>query len=191
MNRRKVRGIKRKCQSMVKRLIMLTEHFPHEEPDYWHLYLPASRSFIDSPKTPQAVKRLCIQTLVDRVHHLIEIKPQSKVPTRVIASIDLRNLWESQIIIFFSEESFKNFFNRNSVYHKWIPIPNSRSFKKAWKLDVPRGLKIQGFKDVITGSDVSYVGEMWLVGEIDKSKSSAKAKTFSSRTRSANLVLCQ
>lgn len=188
MNSKKVRGIKRKCESMIKRINLLTEHFPAEEPDYWYIYLPAARSFIDSPKTPRSVKRLCIQTLINRVQHLIDIKPQLKVQTRVIAAIDLRNLWQSQIIIFFGEQSYKRFFNRNSMYHKWIPIPNRRGFKKEWRLNIPRGLRIQGYKDIIIDVDVNYVGEMWFVGELEKVKNDGKEKLVSGRAGSAKLI---
>nr|WP_082862852.1 DUF3916 domain-containing protein [Domibacillus aminovorans] len=79
--------------------------------DYWHMHLPVAQDFINSNKTPNKVKRLCIQTLLDRADHLIRMKPNDKEKYRVVVAVDLPDLWGTQIIVFKGDSYFKNFFN--------------------------------------------------------------------------------
>ncbi len=95
---------------MKRRIDNLTENFSIDNDRYWHMHLPVSQAFIDSPKTPHAIKRDCIQLLIDRVEHLISIRPPSNRNNKVLAAIDLPDLFGSQIIIFYDEEYYKSFF---------------------------------------------------------------------------------
>nr|WP_236797958.1 MULTISPECIES: DUF3916 domain-containing protein [Bacillus] len=52
-----------------------TQSFPENVSDYWHLPLPAAYDFMTSNRTPKKIKRLCIQTLLNRAEHLIDLKP--------------------------------------------------------------------------------------------------------------------
>ncbi|MGG3449368.1 DUF3916 domain-containing protein [Domibacillus aminovorans] len=89
-----------------------TMEFPMEfYNDYWHMHLPVAQDFINSNKTPNKVKRLCIQTLLDRADHLIRMKPNDKEKYRVVVAVDLPDLWGTQIIVFKGDSYFKNFFN--------------------------------------------------------------------------------
>jgi hypothetical protein len=60
-NKKKVRGVKRKCNSMIKSINELTENFPEMDLNkgYHHFHLPVAQEFIDSSKTPQYVTKLC------------------------------------------------------------------------------------------------------------------------------------
>lgn len=154
---------------MVKDIIDLIGLFPEVDLNYgyWHMHLPFSQIFIDSSKTPSQVRRLCIQTLIDSVKHLIEIKPKLNIPTRVVAAINLPSLWHSQIIIFFSEDYFSSFFNRNNDYQKWIPLPDKRSIIQEWNLKIPDTFKVKGYKEEINDEDYKATSELWYIGEID------------------------
>jgi len=111
MRVKKVRGLKRKIKNMLKRIEQETTNFPDDFYNgYWHLHLPVAESFISSSKTPFAIKRICIQALLDRVEHLIKIKPYSNERFRILAAIYLSDLWNSQIIVFSGDRHFKGFF---------------------------------------------------------------------------------
>ena len=118
MREKKIRGMKRKTNTMIKRIEEHTKMFPSTfyNDEYWNMLLPVSQAFIDSCKTPRKVKRLCIQTLLNQANHLINIKPRDTHTYRVVVLISINNLWDSQIIIFKNEDYFHNFFNRDSEF---------------------------------------------------------------------------
>lgn len=128
MHEKKIRGMKRKTNTMIKRIEEHTKIFPSTfyNDEYWYMPLPVSQAFIESHKIPRKVKRLCIQTLIDRVNHLIKIKPSDTHTYRVVTLISIENLWESQIIVFKNDDYFHNFFNRNNEFQRWISLSNEK-----------------------------------------------------------------
>ena len=134
MHEKKIRGMKRKTNTMIKRIEEHTKIFPSTfyNDEYWYMPLPVSQAFIESHKTPRKVKRLCIQTFIDRVNHLIKIKPNDTHTYRVVVFISIESLWNSQIIIFKNERYFHNFFNRNSEFQNWVPLSNEINFWETW-----------------------------------------------------------
>ncbi|XKE95111.1 DUF3916 domain-containing protein [Metaplanococcus flavidus] len=168
MREKKVRGIKRKTEDMVNLIEEYTMAFPTEFYNgYWHLRLPVGQGFISSDKTPRKVKRLCIQTLLDRAEYLKELQPHDDEKYRVVVLIDLPGLWNSQIIIFKGEDYFNEFFNRDSDYYKWIPLSANRNIQTEWGLAIPDDLAITGFKEVIDDEDGYFESEIWFVGELE------------------------
>lgn len=169
-NKKKVRGLKRKIKSMVENMYEYTEEFPEEHYEgagYWHMHLPVAQDLIDSSNTPQSVRKLCVQTLIDRVEHLVKAKPKTEESSRVVGSIDLPNLWDSQITVFFDQSYFEEFFDRDSDEQRWIPLPPNRNIAREWGLEVPSDLKIKGYKEEIHDEDYDHVGEIWFIGELD------------------------
>ena len=167
--KKKVRGIKRKSSAMIKHIVEQTLTFPEEErPDcgYWHLHLPVAQAFIDSSNTPSSIRRLCMQTLIDRVDHLKNIKPESDRKSRVIACINLPNLWDSQIIVFYGDEYFSNFFTRDSPEQKWEELPSNRSMAKELNLTIPMDLTEKGYLEHIQDEDWESHSEIWFIGEL-------------------------
>jgi hypothetical protein len=168
MRVKKVRGVKRKLNYMIKQIEESTSEFPtHFYNGYWHLHLPVAQDFIDSSKTPKKVKRFCIQTLLNRAEQLIPLKPKDKEQYRVVVAINSPGLWASQIIVFKGDAHFKNFFNRNDEFQKWLPLADTRNIHLEWGLSVPEDLLILGFKEIITEEDdYHYEGEIWFIGEL-------------------------
>lgn len=168
MRVKKVRGVKRKSINMIKRIEENTLEFPTEFYNgFWHMPLPVAQDFINSVKTPQKIKRLCVQTLLDRTLYLRGLKPNDKEKFRVTVLVDLLDLWYSQIIVFKGDSYFKDFFNRNDEYQKWLHLTNDRNIQTEWGLAVPNDLQIIGFKDVITDEEgYHYEGEIWFIGEL-------------------------
>ncbi|MFS0655522.1 DUF3916 domain-containing protein [Bacillus sp. 179-C3.3 HS] len=168
MREKKVRGMKRKTNQMIRRIEARTLTFPEEcHHGYWHLPLPVAQDFIGSHNTPQKIKRLCIQTLLDRAKHLIELKPKDGDRYRVVVAVDLPGLWWSQIIVFKGDSYFKNFFNRNNEYQKWIPLSDHRNLQTEWSLSIPQGWETTGFKQIIMEEDgFQEENEWWFIGEL-------------------------
>lgn len=166
---KRIRGQNRKFNTMQKRLMEFTSVFP--EPDYqygyWHLHLPTSQAFIDSCKTPASLRRECIQLMIECVQNLINIKPQIDIPIRVVAAISLPDLWDSQIIVFFGNDYYMSFFDRNSEDQKWIPLSEKRDIIREWNLNIPGLIEIKGYREEIYDEDSCYSGELWFIGELD------------------------
>jgi hypothetical protein len=168
-NKKKVRGAKRKARLMVKSITNWTSRFPMKDTyyGYWHMHLPVAQTFIDSIKTPTFVRRVCIQTLINRVNYLINIKNELSISAHVVACISMPNLWNSQITVFFDEEYFSSFFERNNDYQKWIQLPQDRSLEREWGLTIPDDMRIKGFKELLTDDDYSSISELWFIGNLD------------------------
>ncbi|WP_084243514.1 DUF3916 domain-containing protein [Planomicrobium okeanokoites] len=167
MHEKKVRGIKRKTEDMINRIEENTRVFPTEFYNgYWSLRLPVGQGFISSDKTPRKVKRLCIQTLLERAEYLKEFQAQDDEKYRIVVLIDLPGLWNSQIIIFKGEDYFNGFFNRDSDYYKWIPLSANRNIQTEWGLTIPDNLALAGYKAVIDDEDGYFESEIWFVGEL-------------------------
>ena len=167
--KKKIRGKTRKFKEMECKLIELTSKFPDIDLEHecWHLHMPMSKRFIDSYKTPIALRRKCIQLIIDRVDFLINNKIASDMPVRVVACINLPSLWDSQIIVFWDNDYFKSFFYRNTEYQKWIPLSRERNICREWNISLPRNMKIKGYKEEICDDDLNYEGELWFIGEFD------------------------
>ena len=168
MRVKKVRGIKRKLHKMRERIKENSLEFPTEFTNgYWHLKLPVAQDFINSENTPNKVKRMTIQTLLDRAEYLMRLKPNDVENYRVVVAVDLPALWGSQIIIFKGDSYFKDFFNRNDEHQKWLPLSDERKVQSEWELSIPSHFQVLGFKEVITDEDAyHYEGEIWFIGEL-------------------------
>lgn len=166
--RKKPRGLRRKCRNMVNLLAQQTVAFPlpHRGGAYWHLHLPVARDFIDTTATPSGVRRLCVQTLIDRAFHLVSIAPND-LNTRVIVAVCLPELWRSQIIVFFGSEYYDSFFNRDSEDQNWTPLPKNRSLEREWNLRVSDGFSQRGYKEELHDTNFAFVGEIWLIGQLN------------------------
>jgi len=164
----KQRGLHRKCKNMVRRISEQTEMFPkpHRESDYWHLHLPVFRGLVDSTSTPFGVRRLCIQTLIARAHHLASIAPIREIQTRVVVAVSLPNLFDSQIIVFFGSKYFDTFFDRNTETQRWTQFPQNRSLVREWSIITPEGFSEHGFLEEIDEEDYNHKGELWFIGQL-------------------------
>ncbi|MGE7765936.1 DUF3916 domain-containing protein [Peribacillus sp. NPDC096540] len=169
MRNKKLRGLKRKTRNMIKRIGEETTDFPSDfYKGYWHLHLPVDQGFIDSDRTPFGIKRICVQTLLDRAEHLIEIKPNTPDKCRVVVSIDFPALFDSQIIVFCGNSHFEGFFERNDEFQKWIPLSEEGNFENEWRINISENMNVLGFKEEINDEDGEvYKKDIWFIGELE------------------------
>jgi len=168
--KKKIRGKKRKSIDMVEGIIRDSKNFPNIdiENGYWHMHLPIKQSFINSDKTPIKVKRQCIQTIIDCTNKLISMKPKSAIPVRVIAYVNFPDLWYSEIIVFFGDNYYKGYFERDNEYQKWIPLEDKRDIVKEWNIKIPNTFVAKGYKEILYNDDSIYKNELWYLGEVEK-----------------------
>ena len=136
MREKKVRGMKRKTQQIIKEMNANTQSFPADIEQYWHLPLPAAYDFMMSNRTPKKIKRLSIQTLLNRAEHLIDLKPNDGEYIVSWSQSICLDYGDSQIIVFKGDSYVKDFFNRQDEYQTWLPLSDQRNIQKEWDLSV-------------------------------------------------------
>jgi hypothetical protein len=166
--KKKVRGAKRKCIKMSKRIERFSEKFPeiNLERQYWHMHLPVSQSFIDSMKTPSYVRRECIKSLIECAKNLVAVRPKTEIKIRVVVVVSLPYLWNSKVVIFFGEKYFKEFFERNSECQRWTLLPQSRKLSVERNIKIPSDFQEKGYLEKITDDDFETFSELWFIGEL-------------------------
>ncbi|PFK67194.1 hypothetical protein COJ21_24315 [Priestia megaterium] len=168
--KKKTRGIKRKCRTFVNSITEYTTSLPSPEDNsylgYWHLHMPFNESFIDSKNTSNSVRKLCMQTMINRMQHLIDTRTELEKEYRIYILISLPKLFDSQIVVLFDKEDLNGFFDRNTEEQSWIPLPSERSIEKEWGLEIPENLVIKGYKETINDEDYFHEGELWFIGEL-------------------------
>jgi hypothetical protein len=168
--RKRVRGLGRKTADMVAGIRRGCSSFPAGEEEegwgFWHLHLPIRQDFIDSRKTPFGVRRLCAQTLIDCAASLSAQKPPAFGDSRVLAFINLPGLWYSEIVVFFDEGQYRDFFFRDNEYQTWVELPSSRSIVREWNLALPPGFSARGYREILRNEGEEYENELWYLGEL-------------------------
>jgi hypothetical protein len=169
-DRKRVRGLGRKTADMVAGIRRGCASFPAGEEEagwgFWHLHLPIRQDFIDSKKTPFGVRRLCAQTLIDGAASLSARKPPAVRDSRVLAFINLPGLWYSEIVVFFDEGQYRDFFLRDNEYQSWTELAPSRSIVREWNLALPPGFSVRGYREILRDEEDIYENELWYLGEL-------------------------
>lgn len=168
LSSKKVRGLRRRKKNLINTLHEMTEQLPNPSDyglGYWHLHLPFDQGFINSNKAPNKLRKEIMQILINRVSHLKNLKTPSQEQYRIYTVISLPNLFDSQIAVIPDRSWFNGFFERDGQEQKWLPLNSYRDLIKEWKLNLPPGLEVKGFKEIISDEDYYYEGEIWFIGE--------------------------
>lgn len=161
MKNPKTRGQKRKLNRLLNDINKIQPLFDYAG-EYEHYHVPCGW-WISEPKTSSTVKTEFCKKWLDRTQEIINFKPQNDKFCRIVADITNPNFWSSQIIIFYDENYYNNFFNRTGPYQTWTLI-EERSFMKS--RGIKSGLKEKGYVEVLNDEDGSYKCEIWFYGEI-------------------------
>jgi hypothetical protein len=134
---------------------------------YWHVHLPLAQTFIDSQSTPRSVRRLCIQSLVDPAARLRESQRHRSTRCRVVAAVSLPLLFDSQLIVFFGDEYWNQFFRRDTPEQRWIALAPTRSLAREWGVLLPDGFEERGYAESIADEGFQSEGERWFLGDVE------------------------
>lgn len=154
---------------MANRIKERTSVFPVLVNHSWHLHIPTSMKFINSPTLPDNVKIRLIQLLIDRAQHLLSMKPHDNKNYRVTVAITLKELWSSQIILYEEREKtyYPSYFSTNDEYHKLIPLILGQKFKFEHYLKLPEQFYILGYKEIFFDDDnkdeIIYDDDLWVI----------------------------
>jgi len=169
-SKKKVRGLRRRKMNLMNTLHEMTEQLPNPNDyglGYWHLHLPFSQEYLESDKVPIKFRKEIMQTLINKVCHLKNLKTPLQEQYRIYAVISMPNLFDSQIAVIPDKSWFNGFFERDTSEQKWLPLSLNRDVIKEWELYLPPGLEVKGFEEIISDDDYYYEGELWFIGEIN------------------------
>ena len=161
MKNPKVRGQKRKLNNLLNNIAKIQPSFDYIG-KYEHFHVPCGW-WISEPKTSSIVKTEFCKKWLDKTQEIVNSKPQNDKFCKIVADIASPCFWHSQIIIFYDEDYFNNFFNRTDPYQTWTLIEN-KSFIK------PRGIKSKlkenGYIELLDDEDRIYKCEIWFYSEL-------------------------
>lgn len=135
-----------------------------QKKDYWHFHLPLPATYIDSKRTSQKIKKMAVEALLKSCRSLMSNKPKGFV--KVVTIIELPILSNSQIIVFFTKDYYKNFFERNTKEQTWLRLPKKRSLFDEWNLDEKTKLPEVGYKEILNEDNEIYESELWCYGDV-------------------------
>lgn len=164
-----IRSLVTKYRSVIEEFLAITAILP--QPDsltdlqFCYLGLPRSVSFLDADYVPTAIRRMCMQTVIDRARYLIDMRPLSKKYIRVAAEINLPRLSGSGIIVFYNNECFRDFFEKGLDNKAIEPLGEHRSIEKEWVVCIPDGFTVVGMQEEIQDAMNVYKRELWYVYE--------------------------
>uniref|UniRef100_B0T521 DUF3916 domain-containing protein n=1 Tax=Caulobacter sp. (strain K31) TaxID=366602 RepID=B0T521_CAUSK len=141
---------------------------PYEGRGYFHWKIPVGRSLVSGRRARLAVQTRCAQVLIDAAAALAARKPKTLRHTRVVAIIDLPDMFASEICVFFEEAYFEEFAPRNSEDQTWTL--SGDTLARRWNLRTPQGFSEIGYHTVTRDTDFdpprSEEGEVWMIGEV-------------------------
>lgn len=165
---KEVRGSEKECDYITEVIESLTAKFPLESKDkpFWYVHLPKNQSFIDNEQTPNYVRKQVVQALVDAAKHLLDIKPRSLKFCKVLVVPEFDNVFDSQLIVFFNEDYYNNFFDRANDYQRWSLLDEECYKIKRWDIEIPECFTIRGYLEEINENGNKYVGKLWFIGQL-------------------------
>ncbi len=141
---------------------------PYEGCGYFHWKIPVGRALVSGRGARLAIQSRCVQVLIDAAADLAARKPKSLRHTRVVAVINLPDLFASEVCVFFEQAYFKDFAPRDSADQAWMPIDDSLA--RRWDLQAPEDFGEVGYRtvtrDIDYGSNRVDEGEVWMIGEV-------------------------
>ncbi|MPM60133.1 hypothetical protein SDC9_106980 [bioreactor metagenome] len=167
--KKKVRGQKRKLSNLKRRFESLSEFFPDDSyvnDKYYHFHFPGAQNLVDSKNSTSKLRKTCIQLMIDSAYNLYKKRPESNVNNRIVCAIDLPFIWDSQVIIFYDKDYFKDFFNRDTDDQRWTEIKSNSSIIDLFGLKCPDGFLVKGFIEEIEDEDYKFKGQIWFIGEL-------------------------
>lgn len=156
--KRKIRGKKRRLKTLVRRIAQVGRRFPepHRASSFWHFHLPLHEDFLD--RLSMKYKRLSAQMLMD-VAHQLACNPKRSSQARVVVALTWPQLRNSQIIVFFDQEYFETFFERNM--REKLRAPLQPSLAQQIRLSIPNTWNEQGVLAKSDDEDECFSRELW------------------------------
>lgn len=141
---------------------------PYEGCGYFHWKLVLPYSLVSGPTARPALQSRATQVLIDATRALIDRRPSSLASARVVAIINLPDMFGSEVCVFFDEAYFRDFAPRDNEDQAWTAV--EASLARRWDLRLPPNFGERGFATEERDCDFDPPrvtrGEVWMIGEI-------------------------
>lgn len=161
MFRKKQRGQTRKLNTVFK-CIDNFNPFINIDTEYEHFHFPGG-FFIAMDKTSGKIKTAFCRKWLQTTEKFIMQKPKDISFCKVVAVISDPNYYSSQIIIFYSEEYYNSFWDRNGPYQFWTPIQSEYSFCR--RRNIKTFFAEKGYHERLVDEEM-YETDLWYYGEL-------------------------
>lgn len=161
MDRKKQRGQGRKLKMLLRRINEFTP-FLETDDNYDHFHVP-SDPFIDSLKTRGRIKTEFCRAWISTTERFILQKPNDLPFCKVMAVISVPYYWNSQIIIFYDENYYNNFWDRTGPEQFWTKIDQEYSFCK--ERNIKTAVREMCYQEKMIDDEL-FVNDLWFYGEL-------------------------
>lgn len=156
------RGQRRRIKRLLSRIGEI-EAYKDTDGRYEHFPVP-SDPFISSPKTSGRIKTSFCRAWLAKTAEIAAQKPDGLAFCRVVACIAENDLWASQIIIFYDEEYYNAFWERNTPDQTWLLLPtDARSFSAERNINTP--LREKGYREISKDGEERR-STLWFYGDV-------------------------
>lgn len=158
MAEKKQRGQKRRLKALLEGIERIMP-FGSTDARYECFSVPSS-PFISSPKTSGKVKTVFCRAWLKKAEEIAEKTPEELSFCRVVALINECDLWRSQIIVFYDQAYFEEFWKRDCAEQQWAPMKKeSRSFIK--ERFIATNLKETGYRETVLDDGILKRSILW------------------------------
>jgi len=166
MYMKKSRGQKRRLKLLLKNIDRFVPYEDCRDPDceFEHFHVP-STPWIEMPKTSGRIKTAFIRKWLEKTELFIKLKPEGLPFCKVVAVVCEPYLWDSQIIIFYSEKYYSTFWDRKGPYQTWTKTDVGENSMSAQR-NIPTPLPVECYTEVIAEEDYTRTTRLWYYGEV-------------------------
>jgi hypothetical protein len=158
--RKKVRGSKRKLQSLGRKLDSILLSIPDESlprDKSWRYHLPSPDRLVDSTNSSFKLRKRFVQLLADKLTEL-DISIEGKYKTLLFLSLPL--LSHSRIEVCVDSKHFEKLINNPDTASTWSPMTHGRSIIREFSLALPAEYQAKGY--FRTSTDLK-TEENWII----------------------------
>lgn len=164
--KKKVRGVRRRLQDVIAMPRRYGQTLP--EPNRWgyiDFKLPVEQGLVEGSHVRLAHLKQCAQTLLDLCDHLTRHAATVSGAPKVVASICLPDMFSSRVTLFWDNDYYKKFFQRNELSQTWTRLDAEDSLAARWELDA-HNLPETCYLEKINNGEHIHENKIWFFGEI-------------------------
>jgi hypothetical protein len=158
----KLRGINRRLKSIDNWAESFNGYFPEEysTEKYMNYKIPVLDRLVNTPTTTKNIQAHCLKAILKATAYIEKAKPKKLNNSIVTVLVTYPDMFSSEICIFFNEEYFRTFFERNNETEKLIQL-SGKSLAQDLEVDIPANFKEIGFQFTVKDDSDIFNEEWW------------------------------
>ncbi len=168
-SRQKPRETRRNLRWLRAWSASLSESFPEPDDgrDTWYWNLPISRLVVDGRHARRSARHTAMGLMLAGAANLRRARHAESKIARVVCTIHMPELFRSSLDVFYSEEAWFGFVERDSPEYTLARLGRNRSLIREASIRGCERLGELGFEETIRDDGLESSGEVWLIGDVD------------------------